>query len=106
MAEVHDTIMETTTIHIQTNEAGDTLKVALVTERDRIRDRAQVMSKEVDVRVVRDTIYIEKRDSVEIRSRPLETPKKTSSLLAGLRWVFGILVLVIILVVILKFRRI
>ena len=37
---VHDTIMETTTIVVDRNETGDTLKLSTVTERDRVRDRA------------------------------------------------------------------
>ena len=106
VVEVHDTIMETTTITVDRNEIGDTLKVAQVTERDRVRDRTGFKVQDSRVMVKSDTVYIEKRDSVEIRSRPLETPTKASSLVTGLRWVFGILVLVIILVLILKFRRI
>ena len=60
---VYDTIMETTTIHIQTNEAGDTLKVAQVTERDRIRDRAQVKDQHERVVMKTDTVYVAIRDS-------------------------------------------
>ena len=92
---VHDTIMEVTTIHIQTNDAGDTLKVAQVTERDRVRDRTGFKVQDSRVVVKTDTVYIEKRDSVEIRSRPLETPKKASSLVAILKWLFAIVVALI-----------
>ena len=95
MVAVHDTIMEVTTIHIQTNDAGDTLKVAQVTERDRVRDRTGFKVQDSRVVVKTDTVYIEKRDSVEIRSRPLETPKKASSLVAILKWLFAIVVALI-----------
>lgn len=103
---VHDTIMETTTIHVQTNEAGDTLRVAQVTDRTRAvaRDRVRAVQERVVVRT--DTLYIEKRDSVYV-----ETPgaaggeAKVSAVVASLRWIFWIVLLVTVLVFILKFRR-
>ena len=61
---VHDTIREVTTITIRQNEAGDTLKVVQVTDRDCIRSKADVRSKKEVVRVERDTVYVAVRDSV------------------------------------------
>ena len=57
---VHDTIREVTTITIRQNEAGDTLKVVQVTDRDRIRSKADVRSKREKLIVKTDTVYIEK----------------------------------------------
>ena len=65
---VHDTIREVTTITIRQNEAGDTLKVVQVTDRDRIRSKADVRSKKEVVRVERDTVYVERKDSVLVQS--------------------------------------
>ena len=47
MMAVHDTIVETTTITVRENEAGDTLGWSRVTERDRIRDRAALKNEEM-----------------------------------------------------------
>ena len=105
MVAVHDTIMETTTIVIRENEAGDTLRLSRVTERDRIRDRTQERRKEVEVRVVRDTVFIEKRDSVSTTTNLSNPTNKVSPVVSGLKWVFAIIVSLIILVTILKYRR-
>ena len=102
MVAVHDTIKETTTITVRENEAGDTLRVSRVTERDRVRDRTHVKSMEVDVRVVRDTVYIAKRDSVLIKN---EEKARASPLLKILKWSFWIVVGLIALTVVLKIRR-
>ena len=63
MVAVHDTIREITTITVQTNDAGDTLKVVQITDRDRARAREAVRDKEERLVVKTDTVYIEKRDS-------------------------------------------
>ena len=63
MVAVHDTIREVTTITVQTNDAGDTLKVVQITDRDRARAREAVRDKEERLVVKTDTVYIEKRDS-------------------------------------------
>ena len=63
MVAVHDTIREVTTITVQTNDAGDTLKVVQITDRDRARNREAVRDKEERLVVRTDTVYIEKRDS-------------------------------------------
>ena len=63
MVAVHDTIREVTTITVQTNEAGDTVKVVQITDRDRARNREAVRDKEERLVVRTDTVYIEKRDS-------------------------------------------
>ena len=103
---VHDTIKETTTITVRENEAGDTLRVSRVTERDRVRDRAHVKSMEVDVRVVRDTVYLERRDSSFVKNAHLKNQTdKMSAVVDSLKWVFWILICVIVLVLIFKVTR-
>lgn len=66
--EIHDTLREITTITVDRNDKGDTLRQSIVTDRERVRNAADVRSKTVDVRVVRDTVYIEKRDSTSVSS--------------------------------------
>ena len=104
MVAVHDTVVETKIIHIQTNEAGDTLRVAQVTERDRIRDCAQVKNKEVEVRVVRDTVFIEKRDSVSATTNLTNPTSRASPVTSVLKWIFWIILALIGLSIILKIR--
>lgn len=108
MVAVHDTIMETTTIVVRENEQGDTLRLSKVTERDRIRDRAQVMNKETEVRVVRDTIYVERRDSVFVQTNTDGTNRteKGSTIVTSLKWVFWIIVAVIALIIVSKVSKV
>ena len=101
---VHDTLREVTTITVRQNEAGDTLNVVQVTDRDRIRSKADVRSKKEVVRVERDTIYVEKRDSVVVREAA-NISHQTSSVSHLLKWIFWILLAGIVLIVILRFGR-
>ena len=102
--EVHDTITVTTTITVDRNDKGDTLRVATVTERDKVRDRLQLKVKSEMLRVVRDTVYVEHRDSVFVSNTKLsnDTDRKPSSFLTALKWIFGILCVLIVLVVTIK----
>lgn len=88
---VHDTIVEVTTITIRENEAGDTLRMAQITERTRtsVRDRVSDQRERVAVRT--DTVYIEKRGSVEVKE------SRTNMLECILLVVVGLVVLVIII---------
>lgn len=65
---VHDTLQEVTTITIQTNDRGDTLKVTQITDRSRLRERSDIRHRSSDVRVRIDTVYIERRDSTSVSS--------------------------------------
>ena len=114
MVAVHDTIVETTTITVtlrepqDKNEAPDTVRVAKVTERDCIRDRAQVEKKEVEVQLVRDTVYVERSDSTFVQKDAVGSAPSVSSgrsaFVSALRWIFGILVCVIVLLVVFKVK--
>ncbi len=64
---VHDTIVEVTTIVIRENEVGDTVRMSRVTERDRVRAMAEVRSEKEEVRVRRDTVYVERKDSAVVK---------------------------------------
>ena len=73
MVAVHDTLREVTTIIIRQNEAGDTVKQSVVTDRYRGRN-AEAAKVDFPLRAVelnlhderltvqRDTVYIEKRE--------------------------------------------
>lgn len=110
MVAVHDTIREVTTITVQLGQAGDTVRVAQVTDRDRIHSKADVRSKKEVVRVVRDTVYVERKDSVLVQSSRFQVPgdslnPRPSTLLLTLKWLFGILVAGAVVVVVLRFGR-
>lgn len=98
---VHDTLREVTTITIRQNEAGDTVFRSEVTDRDRIRSKADVRSKKEVVRVERDTIYVEKRDSVVVREAA-NISHQTSSISHLLKWIFAVICAIIVLVITIK----
>ena len=62
-----DTLKEVTVITIDRNETGDTVRVSSVTDRTRASSRDRV--KDVKVKVIErtDTVYIEHKDSVEVK---------------------------------------
>ena len=108
MVEVHDTIREVTTITVATNDAGDTLKVVQVTDRERAasRDRKHDVKEKVVVKT--DTVYVAVRDSVSSStfqdSRASST--RASPVVSALTWIFWIIIALTGLVVIIKIRRI
>lgn len=105
VVEVHDTVMETTTIIVDRNEVGDTMMVKQVTERDRIRNRDRVRDNHERTVIKTDTVFIEKRDSVLV-SNTDRTNSRASPFVSLLRWIFWIIVSLIVFVIILKYRRI
>ena len=106
--EVHDTVMETTTIVVDRNEAGDTLKLSTVTERDRIRDRAQVKDQHERVVTKHDTVYVATRDSSYVQNTNFTngTNGRATPVVLTLKWVFWIIIAIIALIVTIKLSRI
>ena len=93
MVAVHDTIREVTTITVQTNDAGDTLKVVQITDLTRARSRDNVVAQKVKTEIVRDTVYIEKTDSVFVQNTGLTNPtNKKNTFVSSLKWIFWILI--------------
>ena len=107
MVAVHDTIVETTTIIVRENEQGDTLRLSKVTERDRIRDRAEVREQHERVVVQHDTVFVAVRDSTSVEKHTESTASTESwpSALARALWLFWIIVAVTVLVAALKIGR-
>ena len=101
-----DTIREVTTIHVRTNEAGDTLFQSVVTDRERGRSRDAIATQKTKVEVVRDTVVVEKRDSVFVKNTNLVNPtNKASPVVSSLKWIFAIIVAVIALIIVVKIRK-
>lgn len=106
MVAVHDTIMEVTTITVRENEKGDTIRMATVTDRTRSRGRDNIATYRTKVEVRTDTVYVEKRDSIEIRSRPSIGGGQggETALHSTLKWIFWIIIGVIVLIIVVRVR--
>ena len=96
-----DTLKEVTTVTVQLNETGDTVKVSTVTDRTRASSRDRV--RDVAIKVVErtDTVYVEKRDSVYVQTNTnLANPtNKKSGFLTYVKWIFWIIIGLIGLIV-------
>ena len=105
---VHDTIREVTTITIRQNEAGDTLKVVQVTDRDRIRSKADVRSKKEVVRVERDTVYVAVRDSILVKSEERRVKSSisyhTSAISHLLKWILAVICAIVVLIIVVRMK--
>ena len=102
----HDTVMEVTTIHVRTNEAGDTVFRSVVTDRTRARDRDRIAKQTTKTEVVVDTVYVERRDSVATNGKDGGGQSGGTALHSTLKLIFLIVISLIVLVIVLKFRRI
>ena len=102
MVELRDTLKEVTTVTVQLNETGDTVKVSTVTDRTRASDRSQLRDKSEKLIVRVDTVYVERRDSVFVKN---SNQARASPLLKNLKWILWIVVGLIALTVVLKIRR-
>ena len=108
VVELRDTLVETTTITIDRNEVGDTLKVVQVTDRERVRSRADVRSKKEEVRVVRDTVYVAVRDSVQVDRGQVRGDSYQSggtALHRTLKWILAVAFLLLASVVLVRARH-
>ena len=101
--EFRDTLKEVTTVTVQLDAVGDTVKVSTVTDRTRASDRSQLRDKSEKIIVRVDTVYVERRDSVRV-----ETPRQArgdigrASALSYLKWIFWIIVSVTVLLIVIK----
>ena len=107
VVELRDTLREITTITIDRNDKGDTLKLVQVTDRERLSSKADVRSQKVDVRVVRDTVYIQKDSlSVEDKKIGLSTSadggSKKSGFLTYVKWIFALICAITVLIITIK----
>lgn len=102
---VLDTLKEITTITVDRNDKGDTLRLTQITDRTRASARERV--KDVEVKIVEktDTVYVAVRDSVSSvkfqdsvgvgGNRPL-------AFTSALKWIFWIIVSLTVFIIIIK----
>ena len=101
--ELRDTLKEVTTVTVQLDAVGDTVKVSTVTDRTRASDRSQLRDKSEKIIVRVDTVYVERRDSVLVdRGQVTGDSSRASAFVSALRWVFWIIVAVGGLIVLIK----
>ena len=76
------------------NDRGDTLKLVQITDLTRARSRDNVVAQKVKTEIVRDTVYIEKTDSVYVQTNTgLTNPtNKKNTFVSSLKWIFWILI--------------
>ena len=104
IVEQRDTLREVTTITIDRNDKGDTLKVVQITDLTRARSRDNVVAQRVKTEVRVDTVYVEKRDSVYIQTNTnLANPtNKKSGFLTYVKWIFALICAAIVLILTIK----
>jgi hypothetical protein len=105
MVELHDTIREVTTITVDRNEVGDTVKLVQIADRTRARDRDKIARQTTKAVVERDTVFVERRDSVATSSKDVGGQIGGTALHSTLRLILWIIIALIGLVVIIKIRR-
>jgi len=111
--------LETVTIVVRENEQGDTLRLEKTTERDRVRFAAQLKDKSEKIKVVHDTVFVAKRDSISCvplvasglrpsatTNRTNETNGRASPVVLTIKWVFWIIIAIIALIFTIKVSRI
>ena len=108
MVEVHDTLLETNTITITTNEVGDTLRLEKVTDRTRARARAQIRDNAERMTVERDSASV-KQDSVAVEDKKIGLSASTDEKEAWstktarlLKWTCAVIVALGALIIIIR----
>ena len=95
-------------------EPGDTVKVERVTDRTKLQvssSKFQDSRVELRTEIVRDTVYIERRDSVLVQGSStseatgFKIQDSGSRFVSALKWIFWILVAGAVVVVVLRFGR-
>ena len=100
---MHDSVVEVTTVTIRENERGDTIRVSTVTDRERIRNRA--VSRNSQVRIKVDTVYVERRDSVLVKSEERNVNGgRASPWVLTLKWVFWVIIAIIALIIMVRIK--
>lgn len=101
-----DTIREVTTITIQLGATGDTVFQSVVTDRLRGRSRDAIATQKTKVEVVRDTVVVEKRDSVNVETfRQAQGDRaRASPVVSALKWIFWIIIGLIVLMIVVRIR--
>lgn len=113
MVVVLDTVKEITTVTVQQNEVGDTLRMITITDRTRASTRDRYHDVQEKILVKTDTVYVEKQSE----SAATVVAGSTTEVLPDgairqkgviLKWIFFILLALVALIIALRifvFRR-
>ena len=105
IVEVHDTLREVKVVTVDRTEAGDTVRVSTVTDRDRVRSRDRFKAQETKVEVRVDTVFVAVRDSVYVSQNAQIAQKSASPVTSALKWVFWIIVSLTVFIIVFKVTR-
>ena len=102
-----DTLREVTTITVQTNERGDTVKVVQVTDLTRARNRDTTTDRQEKTVTKTDTVFIERRDSTAVSTTTVTKAVNQkegfwTKLRSTLKWALAVIVGMIVLYLIKK----
>ena len=112
MVEVHDTVRETTTITVQLDTAGDTVRLLQVTERNTIRNSDRIREHTERTLELKDTLSVEKQTdrSVAVAGPNVEidkngnVTKKVNRFAQSLKWLFLTLVAIIAIIILIRIK--
>lgn len=106
--EVQDSITITITKTITENEAGDTIRMNTVVERDRVRNRDAIAKQQTKTEMIRDTVYIERKDSVRVQGFNGSGVQGTraSPWIQALKWVFWTIIAIGVVIVVIKASKV
>ena len=104
IVEQRDTLREITTITIDRNDKGDTLKVVQITDLTRARSRDNVVAQRIKTEVRVDTVYVEKRDSVFVQENPriIAAPYQGALNLTYVKWITALICAIVVLIITVK----
>ena len=100
-----DTVREVTTVTIQLGAMGDTVFRSVVTDRERGWSRDAIAVQKTKTEIVRDTVIIEKRDSVDVKEtlRQAQGDKaRASPVVSALKWIFWIIIALTGMIIVIK----
>lgn len=113
-----DSLLELTTVTIQTNDKGDTLKISTITDRTSVRERNRTRFRVENMEVRFDTVYVVKdihvvKDSLVMKELPLGVRKDggsgKNSLIAAvtssLKWLFFVLLAILAIIILFRVKR-
>ena len=108
-----DTIKEVTTITVRENEVGDTVSMTIVTDRSKASTRNRYHDVQEKIIVRTDTVYMEKeaKKMVAVAGPEVDIDKDgnitkhTNRVAQTLKWGFFLLLAIIALVLLIRFKR-
>ena len=114
--QARDSIVLRELVTVQLGPAGDTVFRSEVKDRAVVRELSRDVAVRERVEVVRDTVYVERRDSVVVEMPGLaghdgaggllgRDGKGRSNLVMALKWIFAVIVALAVLILVIRFGK-